>query len=60
MFTFKYQYPQKFLDDLAKAWGFKWTPVIATLVSKKKIEVKPMSPPTNILFYTEINYNKNE
>lgn len=56
MFIFKYKYPQKFLDDLAKTFGFKWTPVKATTISKEKVKIQPLPPPSGTLYFMEVNY----
>ena len=56
--SFKYKYPQSFLDELAKAMGVELTKVQSKLYSKDDIEVKPMNPPTAELFYMEYNYKK--
>lgn len=57
IFGFKNKYPQSFLDSLAKVCGFKWTKVKAKTYSKD-IEVKPLPPPSNSLFYFETKYGK--
>ena len=51
---FQNRYPQEFLDELAKACGFEWYPVKFTPVPKDKVEVKPLGPPTNMIFYMDI------
>ena len=56
IFGFKHRYPQSFLDELAKAWGFKWTKVKCTPVKTEDVSVHPLPPPTGTLFYTVIKY----
>jgi len=56
LFGFQYRYPQKFLDNLAKWYGFEWTPVNPTLVPWYIVSVHPMPPPSGKLYYIEIKY----
>jgi hypothetical protein len=60
IFGFKNKYPQSFLDSLAKAWGFEWTKVRHVPIDRDKVEVKPMGPPSAILYYCEIKYNEDK
>lgn len=53
---FKGRYPQKFLDELAKTLGIKWTKVEFKAVPKEKVEVKPLGPPSGVLYYVDMKY----
>jgi hypothetical protein len=53
MFIFKNKYPQEFLDRLADALGIKWTKVKPQLVDRDSFEVKPLPPPSGVLFYMD-------
>lgn len=58
IFGFRHSYPQSFLDELAKAYGFKWTKVEWKLYDGE-IEVRPLPPPTGELYYCEFKYATN-
>jgi len=60
IFGFKHQYPQEFLDQLAKDMGFDWTPVKFKTVNAKDIEVRPLGPPSRILAYIDIKYKEDK
>jgi hypothetical protein len=60
IFGFQYAYPQGFLDRLAKEMGFKWTKCSIKIVDASLIEIKPMSPPSSILWYCDFKYKKDE
>jgi len=58
LFGFKYRFPQAFLDELAKAMGIKWVRIAPRLINKEDIEVHPLPPPMNKLFYCELKTKK--
>lgn len=60
IFGFTNKYSQSFLDDLAKACGFKWTKVLFKTIDSKDIPVKPLDPPSGILYYFDAKYNNQE
>jgi len=59
LFGFSHRYPQSFLDELAKAWGFKWTKCPPKSILTEDISVCPLEPPTGKLQYIDIKYEKN-
>ena len=56
----KNRYPQEFLDRLAKELGITWTPLKPTTIDSSLIEVRPLPPPSNTLYYCDFKYNENE
>ena len=48
------------MEALAKSLGIKWTYPSAKTIPAEKIEVRPLSPPSGNLYYTEIKYKSNE
>lgn len=60
IFGFRYRYPKKFLDDLAKSLGIKWQKVKVRLMDKDKIESRPLRPPMGKFYYMDMRYNDND
>ena len=60
IFGFKHHYPQEFLDKLAKECGFKWTKCSMRTIDASLIEIRPMSPPSALLYYCDFKYKENE
>ena len=53
IFGFTYRYPKSFLEKLAKDLGFKWTYVKATCIPKEDIEIRPLPPPSETLYFLD-------
>ena len=60
IFGFHHQYPQAFLDELAKSMGIKWTKVTFKTIPSHLVSVHPMGPPSSDLHYIDIKYNRND
>lgn len=56
IFGFKNKYSDKFIRNLEKWLGVKFTKVEFKTIPKEEIEVKPLSPPSNELYYINFKY----
>lgn len=56
IFGFKHKYSQEFLDWLEKELGIKWIKCPPKTIPTDKVEIKPLSPPSNKVHYIDIEY----
>ena len=60
LFGFTHQYPQKFLDELAKILGVEWTPAPVYTFLATDISICPIDPPSATLYYVDFKYDNKQ